>query len=736
MGKFFVFLGPNPASTNTFLQNDGELLSFTIDPLTGFLGTQTGSGGSSYGRSFGADPLGRFVVAGQGKLSGSLLVTSAAGAQGILPLSFSAFPQEIFVAPGQHFIYVTIFTGGASVVHIFTVDTTTWQLTEAPSSPLPNFSSIGNFVADPTGPFVYQSTATNQVRVYLVDPTTGYFSEIASSPFTAPGLGLPVAFSILSGPIQPVVGPVASLKPATLFLGSITVGTPGSAQTTTLSNTGDQALSVNGITISGTNAAEFSASDTCAVPTVLQPGKSCTISIVFTPATPGARLAQLNVTDNAPASPQFVPLTGTGVAPPPPAPAITFVPGSVNFPSLSQGSSSATMNVTVTNSGNAALNISSILLGGNNPADFSSPSGNCLGVSIAANASCTITESFTPLAAGLRQATLTFTDNAAGSPHVLALTGTGIASPTVAPSVRITPTTVSFPIITQGLASTPISVTITNAGNAPLHISSIVAGGNSPTDFLNSFSACSTATIAAGATCNMSLTFAPIFSGPRSETLSISDDAPNSPHVLNVFANAAAAFTLTSPASALSASVTAGQTATYNLQLTPGTDFTGNVSFTCTGAPVGATCKIPPTVTLNIAAPASLTVTVPTSSGAVVAPDTTPRQWPQTPAPQYFVLIIFVCVFCAFFASRKHAAQDQVDAIHSHRMRWRAIYALAPIIFSAAGCGGSASSTPAPHSSSVVTPRGTSTLVLTPTALNTSGKSLQLPPIQLTLTVN
>ncbi len=745
LGTFYVFLGPNQSSSNPFIQQDGELLSYTIDPLTGFLGNQTGTGNSAAGRSFGADPLGRFVVAGDGKLAGSLQVTSAGGGQGVLPLSSSVFPREIFVAPGQHFIYVTISTGGVNAVHIYTVDTTTWQLTESSSSPLPNFTSMGNFVADPTGPFVYQSTATNQLHVYLVDSVTGYFSEIASSPFTAPGFGSPVAFRVVRGPVQPAVGPVASLSPSTLFLGGIQVGTPGSAQTVTLSNTGDQALSINGITVSGANVAEFSESNNCSVPTVLPPAHSCAIYVVFTPSASGARVAQLNVTDNAPGSPQSVPLTGTGTPLPAPAPAITFVPGTLNFPSLSVGASSATMNVTVTNSGNAPLTISSILLNGNNPADFSSPSGNCLNGSIAANASCILSESFTPFAAGLRQATLTFTDNSTPSPQIVALNGTGIASPSVGPAIRITPTTVSFATTTQGLASVPVSVTITNSGNAPLHISSIVAGGNNPAEFTNAFTVCSTATIAAGAACIMNLTFAPVFSGPRSETLTISDDAPNSPHVLNVFANAPAAFALTSPAAALSASVTAGQTATYNLQFTPGLEFTGNISLACTGAPLGASCTVPTAVTLNIAAPASVTVTVPTSNGSIAPPNAIPYSTrPHQPQSlQRFFPTTILCLFILLLWKRIHTATTHNVAANLPSSPWKAIYAVAalaifvPIIFSAAGCGGSSpSTTPAPHGSSVVTPRGTSTLVLTPSAVNAAGKPLQLSPIQLTLTVN
>lgn len=740
LGAFHVYLGPNPSSSNPFYQQDGDLLSFTIDPATGLLGNDDGSSGSTnHGRSFSADPLGRFVVVGQGQFSGLLQVTAADGSEGNLSLGSGIFPQEIFVGPGQHFVYATIFSPPNSVVHIYIVDPDSWTLTEAPSSPLPGFTSVTGLVADPTGPFMYRSTAPNQVRVYSVDPATGYFSEVVNSPFTAPGFGLPVAFSVDAGSIQPVTGPVATLTPPTLSLGSTQVGTPSTAQTVMLSSTGDQALSVNAISVTGNNAAEFAESDTCGAPTALAPTHSCFISIVFTPAAAGSRAANLSITDNATGSPQSVPLSGTGTETPPPAPAITFVPGTLNFPSLSQNATSSPLSVTVTNSGNAALTISSIVLGGNNPADFSSPTGNCIGASIAPNGSCVVAETFTPLAAGARQATLSFTDNASGSPHFVTLNGTGIASPTDGPLLKFVPTSVTFPVTTQGLASTPISVTISNTGTSPLHISSISAGGNSPIDFTNSLGACATATIAANSSCTASITFSPIFSGPRSEILSVIDDAPGSPHVLNIFASAAPAFALNGT---LSASVTAGQTASFNLQLTPGTDFNGAISLACTGAPLHATCMAPSSVTLNTGVPASLTVSVATKTNGIALPIYAKRTSPRAPAPQAIYTLAIIAAFCILFLILYRDPAGQPLSPGSNLYQRKTVYAMGialafvPLMFAVNGCGGAASSTPAPQGSTLVTPSGTYTLVLTPSAMNASGKPLQLAPIQLTLAVN
>jgi hypothetical protein len=856
LGTFYVYLGPNPLSSNPFYLQDGELLIYTIDSLTGLLGNETGSAGSTNrGRSFGADPLGRFVAVGQGASVGDLQVTSATGVQGLLSLGPTVFPDEIFVGPGQRFIYVTVISGAISVVHIYIVDTTTWSLTEAPSSPLPGFTSVANFVADPTGQFVYQSTAPDQVRVYSVDLSTGYFTETSGSPFTAPGFGLPIAFSVAPGSGQPEVGPVATLTPANLVFGSSAVGIAAPTQSLMLSSTGDQALSVNAIKITGLNAGDFSEIDNCNAPTALKTTDSCLITVNFTPTASGSRLAQFTVTDNAPGSPQSVALTGTGLGAPPPAPAITFTPGTLNFSVVTPGSTSLPLSVTLTNSGNAPLNIFAITLGGGNPADFSAPSSNCTAAPIAPGASCTATESFTPLAvgfrqaalifadnaagspqsitligtevstasgpaltflpttvnfpalsqgstssvqsiivansgtapvtltaitlggsnpsdfsapastciiglpllpnascvvnetftpsaAGVRQAALTFTDNASGSPQSVALIGTGINSPPSGPALKFLPTSVTFPATTQGLASTPIAVAITNTGTVPMHISSISAAGNSPADFMNSVASCSNATVAANASCTVSVIFSPIFSGPRSETLTVTDDAPNSPQVLTIFANAPPAFSISSPSNALSATVSAGQSASYALQLTPGLDYNGTISFTCTGVPLGAICQAPASVTLNVGAPAALTVTVVTSGGAITTPKLTSRRLPHAPAsPGALTVALGTLLFILGLRLYRECGAS-IPALGSHGSGWKITYAMAalliflPLIFAADGCGGGSTIAPTAQKTSVVTPSGTSTLVITPTATNASGKPLQMSLIQLTLVVN
>ena len=103
----------------------------------------------------------------------------------------------------------------------------------------------------------------------------------------------------------------ASFSPTSLTFAAQTVGTISAAQTITMSNaSGGTAITITGITITGTNPTDFAQTNTCG--TSVAPKKSCTITVTFDPTATGTRSASVSVADNAGSSPQAVPLTGTG----------------------------------------------------------------------------------------------------------------------------------------------------------------------------------------------------------------------------------------------------------------------------------------------------------------------------------------------------------------------------------------------------------------------------------------
>ena len=222
----------------------------------------------------------------------------------------------------------------------------------------------------------------------------------------------------------PAGAPAASVSPTSLSFGSESVGTSSTAQTVTLSNTGNAALSITSIGITGTGSSDFSQTNNCG--SSVAAGAKCTISVTFKPAASGSLTAALALTDNATGSPQSITLTGTGTASGSSgsAPSVSLSSTSLSFGSEPVDMTSAAQTVTLSNTGSAALSISSVVVGGTNPSNFAEIADTC-GSSVAAGGKCTIEVTFTPAAANSYTATLSITDNATGSPQAVSLSGTG-----------------------------------------------------------------------------------------------------------------------------------------------------------------------------------------------------------------------------------------------------------------------------------------------------------------------
>lgn len=105
---------------------------------------------------------------------------------------------------------------------------------------------------------------------------------------------------------------IGSPSPNTVNFGSQTVATTSPAQPVVLTNTGTGPLTITGITLSGSNAADFNQGNNCG--TSLAANASCTIALTFTPSTTASESATLNITDNGTGSPHTVSLSGTGAA--------------------------------------------------------------------------------------------------------------------------------------------------------------------------------------------------------------------------------------------------------------------------------------------------------------------------------------------------------------------------------------------------------------------------------------
>jgi len=312
-------------------------------------------------------------------------------------------------------------------------------------------------------------------------------------------------------------GPIADLSVTSLTFGDQIIATPSASQAVTLSNTGNKALSISDIAIAGTNSGDFGQTNDCpqaALEDTLALGASCTITVTFTPTGLGSRAASVSITDDALDSPQTVDLTGRGVS----AGVVGFSVTSLTFADQVYNTTSAPQTVTLTNTGAGAMGIAGIAA---SVGDFGQT--NDCPTSLDLGASCTISVTFTPSYAGFIGGTLTITDDAAGSPHTVSLSGTGIAA-----QVSLSLTSLQFSERAVGTTSPPHSVTLTNVGQVTLNIASIAITG----DYAQT-NTCGTS-VAVGASCTIQVTFTPTGVFSRSGQVTITDDAPGSPHTISL----------------------------------------------------------------------------------------------------------------------------------------------------------------------------------------------------------
>jgi len=315
----------------------------------------------------------------------------------------------------------------------------------------------------------------------------------------------------------------AAFSPTSVTFPATAVGSLSTNETITFKNTGTAAMAVSSFKFSGTNAAEFEiAGKTCI--TSLAAGASCTLTLAFKPTAAGTATATFTATDNASNSPQSIALTGST-----PIDA-TFSPTSLTFPATAVGSTSAVQTVTFSNPGYAAMTVSSFTFTGANAAEFEIVSKTCV-TSLVAGASCTLTLAFKPTATGAASATFQAKDNATNSPQTITLSGSTPTDSTAA----FTPTSLTFASTGVGATSTSETVTFKNTGTAAMAVSSFTFTGTNAAEFEIVSKTCVTS-LAAGASCTLTLAFKPIAAGAASATFQAKDNATNSPQSVTVTA--------------------------------------------------------------------------------------------------------------------------------------------------------------------------------------------------------
>ncbi|HEY6293096.1 MAG TPA: choice-of-anchor D domain-containing protein [Terriglobia bacterium] len=288
------------------------------------------------------------------------------------------------------------------------------------------------------------------------------------------------------------------------------------------------------------------------------------------------------------------------------------------------------------------------------------------------------------------------------------------ASRAAGPAVSLSPNTLNFPSQLATTVSAPQTATLTNTGNQPLTISSIAAVGtfaqtnNCPTS------------LAAGAPCTITVTFTPLTgaSGEVPGLIIITDNALPGPQVISLGGLAANFSLAVSPSSN---TISAGQSATYTITVTPGGGFSQSVSLSCGALPAGASCGFSPaSVTPSGSSSVTSMLTISTTAGSRAGP----RPWLPPARPGPLNLRIWGWLFLASAGALALRRRSGVA-----RAALAVVALLAALAAPACGGGGSSSS-----SGSVATPAGTYTVLVT--GSTAAGSSTVQNPVSLMLVVD
>ena len=360
------------------------------------------------------------------------------------------------------------------------------------------------------------TTGNNQEPCSLSSPypgCTGSGSQALLSGYAAgtgydlaTGLGsMNVANVVQNWPASFTPAPKFTL-PASLRFPATLVGVTSAPIPFQITNTGSGTLYINSITVTGTEAAEFSVTTNCG--TYLAAGSTCSSSLTFTPLFAGTRKATVVVTGGWNGTQSF-PILGPGIG-------LVFSASTITLPKTSVGSVSHAASLKLINPSYSVLSLDSIAIGGANPGSFTQLN-NC-GTSLAKSSSCTLMVAFAPQSATVQSASVTVLSAGNSIPQVVNLTGTGLAQPTV----TLNPTALDFTASQQG-TNFAAPVVLTNTSTVPLTISQIAFSGTGAQSF-QQVNNCPTV-LNAASFCTIMVAFVPPASGSYAASLTISDNA-------------------------------------------------------------------------------------------------------------------------------------------------------------------------------------------------------------------
>jgi hypothetical protein len=418
------------------------------------------------------------------------------------------------------------------------------------AAPVSSITTSGDFSQSNTCGSSIAAGSSCTVNVTFTPTATG--TRTGNLTLTISGITNTVALSGTG--VAP--GPILTANPSSLTFAGTIVGTSSATQAVTVSNSGTTSATVSAITTSG----DFSQTNTCSTIAV---GASCTVNVKFTPTTSGTRTGTLTITSNANNSPATVSLTGSGIgtgtniALGRPATASSQVNGA-QTPAMATDGDANTYWESANNAFPQWLQVDLGATYSIGKVTLKLPPQSAWGTRTQTLSVLTSTDG-TNFATAIGSANYTFTSPTnvvnitvpatnALYVRVNITANTGwpagqVSEFEVYPSgggtnqatLSTNPASLTFASQTLNTTSAAQNVTVTNTGAASATVSSIAVSG----DYLQT-NTCGSS-IAAGASCTVSVSFRPTASGTRTGTLTITSNATNSPTTVSLTGTGAGA---------------------------------------------------------------------------------------------------------------------------------------------------------------------------------------------------
>ena len=518
--------------------------------------------------------------------AGTSLTTAAA-----TPPSL-AFPSQVFNAPSSPLTVTLSNTGGLALM----------PTSIAMSG---NFSETDNCV-DVT----IAAGANCTIQVTFAPQATGPLSGEMTIYANVYGGQLTVDLTGTGAPAG-----VVNLTPASVNFGQVEVGATSATLPVTAANGSAAAVPIGSVVITPPFVISSNSCGTLG----LAPNSDCQLAVEFAPTEAGSVSGLLTFSDGA--GTQTVELSGTGASPPNDILSST----ALSFPPTPDSQLSSAQAMTITNSGGLQLTSISVL------ASAQFQESNTCGTQLAAGAVCTISVIFAPTQTGTVPGALTIED--ALRTQTVSLNGTGLAPP----ALSVNPTSLTFTNQQPGVPSAPQTVSVSNAGGAPMANIGFSITGDAASSYSIAATTCG-AVLANGSSCTVQIVFTPGATGAIAATLAVSSStfgvAPASVPLNG--SGMLASGLATNPAQIAFAVVAAGQSSTAQpVTVTNSSSYSvSSVSLaaaapfsvtqnTCTGG-LGAGANCTASVVFQPSAGGSASGTLTVSSSAVATPATVP----------------------------------------------------------------------------------------------------------------